>query len=125
MVITDSLTFTSFSTRLRVYSEQKVGLATNQRKCPLYEKSNNGRRLLRRKHFVTQIESGNYSAALALADTFHLDSDLVYQQQWRKNPVSTEAIQKYLVSPTTVRVVSAMLSVIYPTLCDLKERKCK
>ncbi|XP_063899549.1 NBAS subunit of NRZ tethering complex-like [Helicoverpa armigera] len=46
--------------------------------------------------FSRKIESGNYSEALALADTFALDSDLVYQQQWRKNPVSTDAIQKYL-----------------------------
>ncbi|XP_026319557.1 neuroblastoma-amplified sequence-like [Hyposmocoma kahamanoa] len=46
--------------------------------------------------FSRKIESGNYAEALALADTFNLDSDLVYQQQWRKNPVSTEAIQKYL-----------------------------
>ncbi|XP_049879831.1 NBAS subunit of NRZ tethering complex-like isoform X2 [Pectinophora gossypiella] len=46
--------------------------------------------------FSRKIESGNYNDALALADTFNLDSDLVYQQQWRKNPVSTDAIQKYL-----------------------------
>ncbi|XP_026731752.1 neuroblastoma-amplified sequence-like isoform X2 [Trichoplusia ni] len=46
--------------------------------------------------FSRKIESGNYNEALALADTFNLDSDLVYQQQWRKNPVSTDAIQKYL-----------------------------
>ncbi|XP_048489086.1 NBAS subunit of NRZ tethering complex isoform X2 [Plutella xylostella] len=46
--------------------------------------------------FARKIESGNYEEALALADSFHLDSDLVYQQQWRKNPVSTDAIQKYL-----------------------------
>ncbi|KAJ8735252.1 hypothetical protein PYW07_006872 [Mythimna separata] len=46
--------------------------------------------------FSRKIESGHYSEALALADTFGLDSDLVYQQQWRKNPVSTDAIQNYL-----------------------------
>ncbi|XP_037298727.1 neuroblastoma-amplified sequence isoform X2 [Manduca sexta] len=46
--------------------------------------------------FSRKIESGNYSEALTLAERFNLDSDLVYQQQWRKNPVSTEAIQKYL-----------------------------
>ncbi|KAJ8736660.1 hypothetical protein PYW08_007316 [Mythimna loreyi] len=46
--------------------------------------------------FSRKIESGHYNEALALADTFGLDSDLVYQQQWRKNPVSTDAIQKYL-----------------------------
>lgn len=46
--------------------------------------------------FSRKIESGNYNDALALAETFDLDSDLVYQQQWRKNPVSTDAIQKYL-----------------------------
>ncbi|KAL0901958.1 hypothetical protein ABMA27_007101 [Loxostege sticticalis] len=46
--------------------------------------------------FSRKIESGNYSEALTLAETFNLDSDLVYQQQWRKNPVSTDAIEKYL-----------------------------
>ncbi|XP_062524518.1 NBAS subunit of NRZ tethering complex [Bombyx mori] len=46
--------------------------------------------------FSRKIESGKYTEALALAEEFGLDSDLVYQQQWRKNPVSTEAIQKYL-----------------------------
>ncbi|XP_028160946.1 neuroblastoma-amplified sequence-like [Ostrinia furnacalis] len=46
--------------------------------------------------FSRKIESGSYSEALTLAETFKLDSDLVYQQQWRKNPVSTDAIQKYL-----------------------------
>ncbi|KOB63233.1 putative neuroblastoma-amplified protein, partial [Operophtera brumata] len=46
--------------------------------------------------FSRKIESGQYSEALKLAETFKLDSDLVYQQQWRKNPVSTDAIQKYL-----------------------------
>ncbi|CAH2102971.1 unnamed protein product [Euphydryas editha] len=46
--------------------------------------------------FSRKIESGKYTEALTLARTFDLDSDLVYQQQWRKNPVSTEAIQNYL-----------------------------
>ncbi|XP_063617124.1 NBAS subunit of NRZ tethering complex-like [Cydia splendana] len=46
--------------------------------------------------FSRKIESGNYTEALALAEEFALDSDLVYQQQWRKNTVSTDAIQKYL-----------------------------
>ncbi|XP_050344688.1 NBAS subunit of NRZ tethering complex-like [Nymphalis io] len=46
--------------------------------------------------FSRKIESGNYTEALSLAETFNLDSDLVYQQQWRKNPVSTDAIHNYL-----------------------------
>ncbi|RVE47807.1 hypothetical protein evm_007562 [Chilo suppressalis] len=46
--------------------------------------------------FSRKIESGSYSEALTLADTFGLDSDRVYQQQWRKNPVSTDAINNYL-----------------------------
>ncbi|XP_068626445.1 NBAS subunit of NRZ tethering complex-like isoform X2 [Battus philenor] len=46
--------------------------------------------------FSRKIDSGNYTEALSLAATFGLDSDQVYQQQWRKNPVSTEAIEKYL-----------------------------
>nr|XP_026492571.1 neuroblastoma-amplified sequence-like [Vanessa tameamea] len=46
--------------------------------------------------FSRKIESGNYTEALSLAETFDLDSDLVYQQHWRKNPVSTDAIHNYL-----------------------------
>ncbi|CAH1639382.1 unnamed protein product [Spodoptera littoralis] len=46
--------------------------------------------------FSRKIESGAYGEALALADRFQLDSDLVYQQQWRKNPVSSDAIHNYL-----------------------------
>ncbi|GBP44593.1 Neuroblastoma-amplified sequence [Eumeta japonica] len=46
--------------------------------------------------FSRKIESGNYTEALNLASEFKLDSDLVYQQQWRKTPVSSEAIQKFL-----------------------------
>ncbi|XP_060808469.1 NBAS subunit of NRZ tethering complex [Amyelois transitella] len=46
--------------------------------------------------FSRKIESGNYTEALALAEAFNLDSDLVYQQQWRRTPVSSEAIEKYL-----------------------------
>ncbi|KAL4713846.1 hypothetical protein ACJJTC_015500, partial [Scirpophaga incertulas] len=46
--------------------------------------------------FNRKIESGHYKEALTLAETYNLDSDLVYQQQWRKNTVSTEAIEKYL-----------------------------
>ncbi|XP_053611454.1 NBAS subunit of NRZ tethering complex-like isoform X2 [Plodia interpunctella] len=46
--------------------------------------------------FCRKIESGNYTEALALAEAYNLDSDLVYQQQWRKNPVSSDAIEKYL-----------------------------
>ncbi|XP_052739623.1 NBAS subunit of NRZ tethering complex [Bicyclus anynana] len=46
--------------------------------------------------FSRKIESGNYAEALTLAEAFELDSDLVYQQQWRKNPVSIDAIQNYL-----------------------------
>lgn len=49
---------------------------------------------------MTQIESGSYKEALSLAARFGLDSDLVYQQQWRKNPVSSEAIDNYLVRNT-------------------------
>ncbi|KAH9631606.1 hypothetical protein HF086_006598 [Spodoptera exigua] len=48
--------------------------------------------------FSRKIESGAYGEALALADAFRLDSDRVYQQQWRTNPVSSDAIHNYLVS---------------------------
>ncbi|CAG9580984.1 unnamed protein product [Danaus chrysippus] len=46
--------------------------------------------------FSRKIESGKYKEALSLAATFDLDRDLVYQQQWRRNPVSTDAIHNYL-----------------------------
>lgn len=44
-----------------------------------------------------QIEGGAYGEALSLAARFGLDSDLVYQQQWRRTPVSSDAIHNYLV----------------------------
>lgn len=43
-----------------------------------------------------KISAGKYNDALHLAEEYRLDKDLVYQQQWRKTHVSTEAIKKYL-----------------------------
>lgn len=45
-----------------------------------------------------QIDGEEYGEALALARTYGLDCDLVYQRQWRKSPVSVASIQDYLVS---------------------------
>lgn len=47
--------------------------------------------------FVLQIDSEEYGEALSLARAYNLDSDLVYQRQWRKSTVSIASIQDYLV----------------------------
>jgi len=47
---------------------------------------------------VFQIDMEEYGVALDLAWQYNLDSDLVYQRQWRNSPVSVTSIQDYLVS---------------------------
>lgn len=47
--------------------------------------------------FSTQIDNEEYGEALSLAQAYNLDSDLVYQRQWRKSTVSIASIQDYLV----------------------------
>jgi len=47
---------------------------------------------------VFQIDLEEYGVALDLARKYNLDSDLVYQRQWRNSPVSVTSIQDYLVS---------------------------
>lgn len=47
--------------------------------------------------FVPQIDNEEYGEALSLAQAYNLDSDLVYQRQWRKSTVSIASIQDYLV----------------------------
>jgi len=47
---------------------------------------------------VLQIDMEEYGVALDLARKYSLDSDLVYQRQWRNTPVSVTSIQDYLVS---------------------------
>lgn len=47
--------------------------------------------------FILQIDNEEYGEALSLAQAYNLDSDLVYQRQWRKSPVSIASIQDYLV----------------------------
>ncbi|KAJ7341060.1 hypothetical protein JRQ81_004751, partial [Phrynocephalus forsythii] len=42
------------------------------------------------------IDNEEYGEALSLAQTYDLDSDLVYQRQWRKSAVSIASIQDYL-----------------------------
>ncbi|KAK3595169.1 hypothetical protein CHS0354_002768 [Potamilus streckersoni] len=46
--------------------------------------------------FARKINNEEYGEALALAKAYGLDSDLVYQRQWKKSPVSKAAIQDYL-----------------------------
>ncbi|XP_036891385.1 neuroblastoma-amplified sequence [Sturnira hondurensis] len=46
--------------------------------------------------FQRKIESEEYEEALSLAQTYGLDTDLVYQRQWRRSAVSIASIQNYL-----------------------------
>lgn len=46
---------------------------------------------------MPQIDNEEYGEALSLAQAYNLDSDLVYQRQWRKSTVSIASIQDYLV----------------------------
>ncbi|XP_013359802.1 PREDICTED: neuroblastoma-amplified sequence isoform X2 [Chinchilla lanigera] len=46
--------------------------------------------------FQRKIESEEYEEALSLAHTYGLDTDLVYQRQWRKSAVNVASIQNYL-----------------------------
>ncbi|XP_054977538.1 NBAS subunit of NRZ tethering complex [Sorex araneus] len=46
--------------------------------------------------YQRKIESEEYEAALSLAQTYGLDTDLVYQRQWRKSAVNVASIQNYL-----------------------------
>jgi hypothetical protein len=47
--------------------------------------------------FYQKIESEEYGEALDLAKAYNLDSDIVYQRQWAKSPVSINSIRDYLV----------------------------
>lgn len=51
---------------------------------------------------VPQIDNEEYGEALSLAHAYNLDSDLVYQRQWRKSTVSIASIQDYLVRGAAV-----------------------
>ncbi|XP_032209160.1 neuroblastoma-amplified sequence isoform X3 [Mustela erminea] len=46
--------------------------------------------------YQRKIESEEYEEALCLAQTYGLDTDLVYQRQWRKSAVNIASIQNYL-----------------------------
>nr|XP_020023869.1 neuroblastoma-amplified sequence [Castor canadensis] len=46
--------------------------------------------------YQRKIESEEYEEALSLAHTYALDTDLVYQRQWRKSAVNIASIQNYL-----------------------------
>ncbi|EHB07797.1 Neuroblastoma-amplified sequence, partial [Heterocephalus glaber] len=48
--------------------------------------------------YQRKIESEEYEEALSLAHTYGLDTDLVYQRQWRKSAVNIASIQNYLVT---------------------------
>ncbi|XP_057309196.1 NBAS subunit of NRZ tethering complex-like [Hydractinia symbiolongicarpus] len=46
--------------------------------------------------YIRKIELEHYGEALDLAQRFNLDTDLVYQKQWRKKPVTKISIHDYL-----------------------------
>ncbi|XP_069188396.1 NBAS subunit of NRZ tethering complex-like isoform X2 [Procambarus clarkii] len=46
--------------------------------------------------FARKIENEEYGEALALANSYSLDCDRVYQQQWRRSSVTVASIQDYL-----------------------------
>ncbi|XP_028652676.1 NBAS subunit of NRZ tethering complex [Erpetoichthys calabaricus] len=46
--------------------------------------------------YQRKIDNEEYGEALSLAKAYGLDSDLVYQRQWRKSAVSIASIQDYL-----------------------------
>lgn len=46
--------------------------------------------------YQRKIDNEEYGEALSLARAYNLDSDLVYQRQWRKSTVSIASIQDYL-----------------------------
>ncbi|XP_028914479.1 neuroblastoma-amplified sequence isoform X2 [Ornithorhynchus anatinus] len=46
--------------------------------------------------YQRKIDNEEYSEALSLAHTYGLDTDLVYQRQWRKSTVNIASIQDYL-----------------------------
>ncbi|XP_062934225.1 NBAS subunit of NRZ tethering complex isoform X2 [Cynocephalus volans] len=46
--------------------------------------------------YQRKIESEEYEEALSLAHSYGLDTDLVYQRQWRKSAVNIASIQNYL-----------------------------
>uniref|UniRef100_A0A3Q3XCS4 NBAS subunit of NRZ tethering complex n=1 Tax=Mola mola TaxID=94237 RepID=A0A3Q3XCS4_MOLML len=46
--------------------------------------------------YQRKIDNEEYGEALSLAHAYNLDSDLVYQRQWRKSTVSIASIQDYL-----------------------------
>ncbi|XP_037384398.1 NBAS subunit of NRZ tethering complex [Talpa occidentalis] len=46
--------------------------------------------------YQRKIDSEEYEEALSLAQTYGLDTDLVYQRQWRKSAVNIASIQNYL-----------------------------
>uniref|UniRef100_A0AAZ3QC43 Neuroblastoma-amplified sequence n=1 Tax=Oncorhynchus tshawytscha TaxID=74940 RepID=A0AAZ3QC43_ONCTS len=46
--------------------------------------------------YQRKIDNEEYGEALSLAQAYGLDSDLVYQRQWRKSTVSIASIQDYL-----------------------------
>ena len=47
--------------------------------------------------FECKLNLEEYGEALQLAKTYNLDTDLVYQKQWRLKPISKTTINDYLV----------------------------
>ncbi|CAF1064877.1 unnamed protein product [Brachionus calyciflorus] len=48
--------------------------------------------------FERKLKSEEYGEALKLAETYNLDTDLVYKQQWNSKPISKSTINDYLLS---------------------------
>ena len=49
-----------------------------------------------------QLNSEEYGEALALAQTYNLDCDRVYQRRWQKAPATVASIHDYLVCITRI-----------------------
>ena len=47
--------------------------------------------------FQSKVDAEEYGEALQLAKSYNLDTDLVYQKQWRSKPMTKSTIIDYLV----------------------------
>ena len=47
--------------------------------------------------FQSKLNAEEYGEALQLARSYKLDTDLVYQKQWRSKPIAKSTINDYLV----------------------------
>lgn len=61
------------------------------------------------KLFLKKLKEGEYSAALSLASTYQLNTDMIYQRQWASAPVDEDSIK--VRSPTCIYTPSPPLGV--------------